>query len=98
MYAYPALCNMSTYLQKKLERVEKRVFRIIVIDNAFPTLFSVGDTMCCNIVSQVASNSDHPLREFFKENSYNSVRKFLPARKPMTKTKQFGTSLVTYCK
>jgi hypothetical protein len=46
LYAYPAVCNMSSYLRNRLEKVERRVFRIFDCKRKFPSLLSVGDKMC----------------------------------------------------
>ena len=98
LYAYPAVCNMPAYLRSRLEKVERRVFRIIDSDISFPSLFSVGDKMCDNIFSKVLSDHRHPLRAFFDSNSYRDLRNFCPLRKPKTRTQRFSNSFLRYCK
>ena len=51
LYAYPAVCNMSSYLSRKLVRVENRVLRIIDSETKFPCLLSVADKMCYKLSS-----------------------------------------------
>ena len=98
LYAFPAVCNMSGYLRNRLENVEKRIFRIINCERKFPSLFSVGDKICQNMFFKVMNNVHHPLRQFFNDNSYSSIRNFCPLRKPKSKTKRFANSFIRYCK
>ena len=65
LYAYPAVCNMPSYLSRKLLRVEKRVLRIINSEIEFPCLFSVADKMCYKLIDEVLRSTKHPLRSFF---------------------------------
>ena len=55
---------MSNYLHNRLERVEKRIFRIINCERKFPSLFSVADKMCQNLFNKVAHDVRHPLTHF----------------------------------
>jgi hypothetical protein len=98
LYAYPAVCNMPAYLRSRLEKVERRVFRIIDSDIPFPSLFSVGDKICYKMFSKVLSDCQHPLRVFFSENNYRDVRNYCPLRKPRMRTQRFSNSFLRYCK
>ena len=90
---------MPKSLRIRLERVEKRVFKIFgSADLQFPSLFSFGDKMCFKIFSQVLSDGSHPLRQFIRENNFVSVRNFCPFRKPFCKTKRFSDSFIRYCR
>ena len=66
LYAFPAVCNMPSYLKKRMFRVERRILRIIDCqDFREVTLFSAGDLMCENLFDKVCQEPMHPLRSFF---------------------------------
>ena len=98
LYAFPAVCNMSTYLKRKIERVEKRVLRVIG-GNKEVTLFSVANKMCDNLFKNVLEEPNHPLREFFNENPATSrtLRKNCVLRRPLTKTARYKDSFIKFC-
>ena len=50
LYAYPCVCNSSSYLQNKFLRVEKRVSRIIGEDMS-PALLDVAEESCSRLLS-----------------------------------------------
>ena len=64
LYAYPAAWNMTLYLKQKLERIEKRVLRLIS-DHDAVSLFSVADKICAKLLEKVLAEPLHPLRRFF---------------------------------
>lgn len=100
LYAYPAACNMTLYLKQKLERVEKRVMRLIEDDNGV-SLFSVADKICVKLLDKVLCEPKHPLRTFFDVNPTHGhsriLRKSCCLRRPMTRTRRFKDSFIKFC-
>ena len=98
LYAFPAVCNMPTYLSRKLLKIENRVLRIIKSEINFPCLFSVADKMCLKLINQILLFSEHPLRSFFvNRHNVPCLRNVRSILKPKAKTKRFSSSLVRYC-
>ena len=98
LYAFPAVCNMPTYLSRKLLKIENRVLRIIKSEINFPCLFSVADKMCLKLINQILLFNEHPLRSFFvNRHNVPCLRNVRSILKPKAKTKRFSSSLVRYC-
>ena len=99
MHAFPAVCNMPSYLSGKLCKLENRVLRIIKSDTNFPCFYSVADKMCLKLIQQISELSDHPLRSFFVcRHDVPVLRRTRSLGMPKVKTKRFASSLVKYCK
>jgi len=99
LYAFPAVCNMPSYLSGKVCKLENRVLRIIKSDTNFPCFYSVADKMCLKLIQQISELSDHPLRSFFVcRHDVPVLRRTRSLGMPKVKTKRFASSLVKYCK
>ena len=68
LYAFPCFCNASSYLLSKLERLEKRCFRIISSDFQMKPLHDFSNSICAKLFQKVLSCDAHPLRELFTSN------------------------------
>ena len=97
LYAFPAASHVALYLKQKLERIEKRVLRLIDGHNEV-SLFSVADKMCANILAKVLCEPQHPLRIFFDVNLTQShvLRKRCDLRRPKTQTRRFKDSFIRF--
>ena len=97
LYAHPAVCNMSLYLRQKLEKVEKRDFRLIGVHRVI-SLFSVADCVCEKLFYKVLSEPMHPLRTFFKLKPARTkaLRATCNLRRPRSKTQRFKNSFMKF--
>jgi ribonuclease P/MRP protein subunit RPP40 len=98
LYAFPAFSNIPAYLMKELQKIEKRIFKIIgCSSNDFPSLLSVGDKMGSNLFQAVVSEPDHPLRCFFSIRDVKGLRSKSVLKRPKARTKRFYHSFIKYC-
>jgi hypothetical protein len=68
-YGYPAMCNMPKIQFKRLERVERRVTRII---GSYPpvALAEFCELLCKGITTRIKENNQHPLHTIFLQRQY----------------------------
>lgn len=96
LYAFPAVCNAPQYLTTRLNRIERRVQRIIGDSPILPDLPTAADSMCQNLMSSILDHPQHPLRSIFLPGPSRSTRSQKVLRPPSTKTSRFGQSFVKY--
>ena len=68
LYAYPCFCNIPVYLQEKLLRFEKRIFRIIGI-HSNTSIIDAGENSCKTLFSKISKFRNHCLRRCFVQRS-----------------------------
>jgi len=99
LYAFPCFCNASSYLLLKLERLEKRCFRIISSDFQMRPLRDISNSICAKLFQEVLSCDAHPLRELFTPNEDSRILRHSKTLKaPFAKTKRFGSSFVKFAR
>lgn len=97
VYAYPSFCNFPLYLQAKLLRLERRVFRIIKggEDNDLPTVIDTGELLCQRLFNKVVADDNHPLRSCFTlRTSRTRTNKVLQPLKAITS--RFSSSFMRF--
>ena len=95
LYAYPCVCNSSSYLQNKFLRVEKRVSRIIGEDMS-PALLDVAEESCSRLMSAITNHPQHPLRPMFVERSDVRTRSTQVLRRRRARTSRLSNSFVKF--
>ena len=96
LYAYPCFCNLPTYLQKQLVRIENRVLRIMNSDDLYPDLSSAAERACVKLFKRIEHDANHPLRTMFDIQSPNQTRSTCILRPPFAKTKRFYDSFIRF--
>ncbi len=96
LYGFPAFCNLSFYLMQRLERVERRIFRLIgQPDTLRPSLIESSQDLCRKLFSQVTVNEHHPLRSLFLSR-VPTARNALTLKPPFARTKRFKDSFIKF--
>ena len=96
LYSYPCFCNLPKYLQLKLLRFEKRIFRIIGCDaKLVPSLIDVGETMCQRLFLKVVADCSHPLRTCFVPRS-SRTRDQTSLQPVLAKTVRLSSSFLRF--
>ena len=97
LYAYPCFCNFPTYLQERLLKLERRVFRIAGASNDV-SVIEAGDSLCQNLFAEVCSNSsNHYLRRCFTQQLTNT-RQSLKLRPLRAKGLRLSRSFVRFAR
>ena len=97
LYGYPCFCNAPQKLINSLEKVERRVARIISDDTSrCQGVVAAGQQLCQRLFQQVLKNADHPLRAFF-ESRQPTPRNPLTLKKPKSRTVRFKNSFIKFC-
>ena len=96
LYAYPVYCNFPKHLQIDLERVEKRVMRIIGSTCDVP-LLTVAELQCEKLFKCITTTPGHPLRTMFVPREPNGTRNKATLMPPRSKTKRFSNSFIKFC-
>lgn len=72
-YCCPCFINAPKYLVSKVERFEKRCYRIIRTERQ-ETINDSWKNICQKLANQVTANPDHPLRTLFSNRSASRTR------------------------
>ena len=96
IYAYPSFCNLPKFLQDKLLKFERRIFRIVGSDNDV-TVIEAAEEMCQRLFSKVAILIGHPLRQCFSQRC-TVTRASMQLRPPKAKTKRFSSSFIRFAR
>ena len=96
LYAYPSFCNLPKFLQEKLLRFERRVFRIVGGMNEV-TVMEAAEEVCQRLFTTVTSMKDHPLRQCFLQRR-TITRASMQLRPPKAKTKRFSSSFIRFAR
>jgi len=97
LYGFPCVCNAPKKLWIFLEKVERRVAKIISDDDSKLIPLSVaGDTQCQRLFERVLRDPDHPLRTLF-ELRVPTRRSALTLKKPRCRTARLRNSFIKFC-
>jgi hypothetical protein len=95
-YAAPATLNMASTLLDKLQKIEKRVSKIIGDSPPVP-LKDFVHLLCLRLMKGIALRVHHPLRHLFKENSSTrNTRRQCTLLSPFAKTNRYKNSFIKY--
>ncbi len=96
LYCFPVLCNMPSYLFDCIDRVERRVFRVIGNDaKKFVTINNASRNICERLFRNVLNNIHHPLRPLFM-NRVPTARNLSVLKPPFARTVRFKNSFIRY--
>lgn len=96
LYCFPVFCNVSSYLFTSMERVERRVFRIIGDDaKNFVTLDNAAENVCKRLFCAVLLDCHHPLRSLFVKR-VPTTRDQSVIKPPFARTVRFKNSFIRF--
>ena len=81
LYAYPCCCNLPAYLQDKLLKFERRIFRVVGATNDM-SVIEAGDSFCQHLFNKVSSSSNHCLLKCFTRRLTNTRQSLKLQSKP----------------
>jgi hypothetical protein len=96
LYAYSCFCNLKVYLQEKLLKFERRVFRMAGMTNEV-TVIEAGETICQTLFQKVSSTQDHCLRQCFSQRE-TCTRQSLKLRPIKAKTSRLSQSFTRFAR
>lgn len=96
IYAYPSFCNIPTYLQDKLLRFERRIFRIAG-SNGDLTVVEAAEMMCKRLFESVVLFQSHPLRKCFTQRM-TKTRASMQLQPIKAKTKRLFSSFIRFAR
>ena len=96
LYCFPVFCNVPVYLFSCIERVERRVFRLIGADTAnFDFIRDSAESVCKRLFYKVANDPDHPLRSLFL-NRVPTARNNSELKPPFARTSRFKNTFIRF--
>ena len=96
LYAYPCLCNLPIYLQEKLLKFERRVFRIIG-QKSSASIIDAGEQLCRNLFAKVSRSEGHCLLRCFTRR-FTVTRSSQRLRPLRAKTVRFSRSFIRFAR
>ena len=96
LYAYPCFCNLPAYLQERLLKFERRIFRIIGAKNDI-SVIEAGDQFCQKLFDKVSRSNSHCLRRCFSQQLTNT-RQSLKLRPIRSRTSRLSRSFIRFAK
>jgi hypothetical protein len=99
LYGFPCFCNAPKKLWNLLEKVERRVKRIISYGDTgllFTSLSVSGEMQCQRLFERVLCDIHHPLRCLF-ELREPTRRSALTLKKPRCRTARLKNSFIKFC-
>lgn len=95
-YAYPCFCNAAKFLHDDMNKVEKRVFRMIFGSTFYhDTLEQACSKLCMNLFREIVDCEFHPLRPLFVGRN-PTPRNLSVLRPPTAKTCRFSRSFIKF--
>lgn len=95
-YSYPCFCNAAQFLHDDMNKVEKRVFKLIFGSSFYhDTLEQACLKLCTNLFNEIVNCDFHPLRPLF---NYRNPTPRNPSilRPPTAKTCRFSRSFIKF--
>jgi len=96
LYAYPCFCNLPVYLQDRLLKFERRMFRLIGATNDV-SVVEAGDRFCQKLFDTVSRSSSHCLRRCFTQQLTNT-RQSLKLRPIRARTSRLSRSFIRFAR